>query len=114
MVQRALAGKLETNEEQALQKLDQKRKQKSRHLVIELPELNTVLVEAFGELNHTTHVAKEIARCSTNKNGKWSCGGHEVYSFLDRFNSYNQDSDALGGPRKNGFRHRMGWCLSRL
>mgnify|MGYP000689267900 CR=1 FL=1 len=90
MVQRALAGKLETNEEQALQKLDQKRKQKSRHLVIELPELNTVLVEAFGELNHTTHVAKEIARCSTNKNGKWSCGGHEVYSFLDGFSNYNQ------------------------
>ena len=64
MIQQALAGELETNEEWVLQNIGRKKKYKSSHLFIQLPELNTALVPAFQDLDHTTRAATEMARCS--------------------------------------------------
>ena len=64
MIQRALAGELEPQEDRALQKIGRKKQPKSTQLLIELPNLNTALVEAYRDLDRTTHAAKQMARCS--------------------------------------------------
>ena len=64
MIQRALAGELEVEEDRALQKIERKKHHKSNNLLIHLPILNTTLVEAFRELDHTTCTAKKMTRCS--------------------------------------------------
>ena len=62
MIQRALAGKVKEDEDRALMKISRKKHHKSSHLLIQLPKLNTALVEAFEDLNHTTRKAKQMAR----------------------------------------------------
>ena len=47
MIQRALVGELEADEDRALQKIGRKKHHKSSHLLIQLPKLNTALVEAL-------------------------------------------------------------------
>ena len=54
MVQRALTREIESDDEQALQKIGRKWQTKSRCLLIELPQLNTALVEAYRELDKMT------------------------------------------------------------
>ena len=62
MIQRALIGGLEPQEDQALQKIGRKKPAKSAPVLMELPDLNAALVEAYQNLDHTTRVAKEMAR----------------------------------------------------
>ena len=64
MIQRALTGESEPEEDRALQKIGRKKQAKSRQLLMELPELNTALVEAYKDLNRTTRTAKQMPRCS--------------------------------------------------
>ena len=64
MIQRALTGELEPHENRALQKIDRKKQAKSPPLLMELPDLNTTLVEAYHDLDRTTHAAKKMARWS--------------------------------------------------
>ena len=64
MIQRALTGELEPHEDRALQKIGQKKQVKSPPLLMELPDLNTALVEAYRDLDRTTRTAKQMARCS--------------------------------------------------
>ena len=47
MIQRTLMGELEHHEDRTLQTIGQKEQAKSRPLLMELPNLNTALVEAF-------------------------------------------------------------------
>ena len=61
MIQRALMGEIETHEDRALQKIGQKKQARNASLM-ELPDLNTALVEAYQNLHHTTRVAKDMAR----------------------------------------------------
>ena len=58
MIQRALIGDLEPHEDRALQKIDQKKHAKSPPLLMEIPELNTALVEAYGDLERTTRCSE--------------------------------------------------------
>ena len=64
MIQRALMGELEPHEDRALQKIGRKKQAKSPPLLIELRNLNMALVEAYRDLDRTTHAAKQMARCS--------------------------------------------------
>ena len=64
MIQRALTGELEPHEDRALQKIVRKKQAKSHLLLLLLPDLNTALVEAYRDLDRTTHAAKQMARCS--------------------------------------------------
>ena len=58
MIQRALTGELEPHEDRALQKSGRKKQAKSPPLVMELPDLNTALLEAYRDLDCTNHAAK--------------------------------------------------------
>ena len=74
MIQRALAGELEPQEDRALQKIGRKKQPKSTQLLIELPDLNAALVEAYRALERTTRAAKQITRCSktARKHAQWA------------------------------------------
>ena len=61
MVERALANEMEFDDEPKLQKVGRKRATKKHRTRIELPDLNTTLVEAYRELARTTRVAKDMA-----------------------------------------------------
>ena len=63
-IQHALVDELEPEEDRALQKIGRKKQPKSTQLLIELPDLNAALVEAYRDLDRTTRAAKQIARCS--------------------------------------------------
>ena len=63
MIQRALMGELEPKDDRALQKIGRKKQAKNTALLIEVPELNTALIEAYRDLDRTTGAAKDLARC---------------------------------------------------
>ena len=62
MIQRALIRGLEPHEDRALQKISRKKQSKNAPLLMELPDLNTALIEAYRNLDRTTRAAKEMAR----------------------------------------------------
>ena len=64
MVQHALMGELKPQEDRVSQKIGRKKHTKSPPLLMEIPDLNTALVEAYRDLNRTSHVAKQMAQCS--------------------------------------------------
>ena len=45
-----------------MQKIDRKKQAKTVALLMEVPELNTTLIEAYHDLDHTTWAAKDLAR----------------------------------------------------
>ena len=67
MIQKALLGETEHDEDRAandraLQKIGRKKQSKHQALLMPVPELNTALVEAYRDLDHTTRAAKDMAR----------------------------------------------------
>ena len=74
MIQCALMGELEPQEDPALQKIGPKKQAKNVALLMELLDLNATLIEAYRNLNHTTRAAKEIARRvkTTQQQAKWA------------------------------------------
>ena len=62
MIQRALMGELEPKDDRALQKIGSKKQTKNTALLMEVPELNTTLIEAYRDLDHATRAAKDLAR----------------------------------------------------
>ena len=64
MIQRALMGELEPEEDRPLQKIGRKKQAKNASLLMELPGLNAALIEAYRNLDRTTRAAKEMARSS--------------------------------------------------
>ena len=56
-------GELEPKDDQALQKIGRKKQAKNVALLMEVPELNTALIEAYRDLDQTTCAAKDLARC---------------------------------------------------
>ena len=62
MVQHALMGELELKDDRGLQKIGRKKQAKNAALLMEVPELNTALIEAYRDLDHTTWVSKDLAR----------------------------------------------------
>ena len=61
MIQRSMLGVLEPEEEQELQHIGRQRDVRNKGIAIQIPALNTTLVEAHQELAKTTREAKEIA-----------------------------------------------------
>ena len=61
MIQRALLGETEPKDDRALQKIGRK-KQAKQIALMEVPELNTALIEAYRDLDRTTRAAKDMAR----------------------------------------------------
>ena len=61
MIQRALIGELEPKDDRALQKIGRKKQAKNAALLMEVPELNTALIEAYRDLDRTTRAAKDLA-----------------------------------------------------
>ena len=61
VIERALDNEPASDVEPKLQRVSQKRVTKKRDTHIELPKLNTTLVEVYHELNHTTQEAKDTA-----------------------------------------------------
>ena len=57
----ALDNELTSDDDPKLWKIGRKRTTKKRRTRIELPELNTTLVEVYRELERPTHVAKDMA-----------------------------------------------------
>ena len=62
MIQRALLGEIEPKDDRALQKIGRKKQAKHAALLMEVPELNTALIEAYRDLDRTTRAAKDMAR----------------------------------------------------
>ena len=60
MVERVLANEMESDDEPKLQKIGRKRAMKKCRTHIELPELNTRLVEVYHELARATRAAKDM------------------------------------------------------
>ena len=54
MIQRALMGELEPKDDRALQKIGREKHAINDALLMEVCELNTALIEAYRDLNHTT------------------------------------------------------------
>ena len=63
MIQRALMGELKPQEDRALQKIGRKKQAKNVVLLMEVPELNTTLIEAYRDLDRTSRATKDLARC---------------------------------------------------
>ena len=55
-------GELKPQEDRALQEIDRKKHAKDVALLMEIPELNIALIEAYHDLDHTTLAAKDMAR----------------------------------------------------
>ena len=55
-------GELEPKDNRALQKIERKKQAKNAALLMEVPELNTTLIEAYRDLDCTTRAAKDLAR----------------------------------------------------
>ena len=106
MVQRALAGKLEPEENQALQKIGRKKQPKSNQLLIELPYLNSALIEAYRDLNHTTRANKKMAKCSktARKQAKratklWQASENRIVARMERM--VGPSSQVTGFPSRH-------------
>ena len=67
-------GELEPQEDRALQKIGRKKQAKNAPLLMELPDLNAALIEAYRNLDHTTRAAKEMARRikTAQQQAKWT------------------------------------------
>ena len=61
LIERALDNESTSNDEPKLQKVGCKRATKKRRTRIELPELNTTLVETYWKWERTMHVANAMA-----------------------------------------------------
>ena len=74
MIQRALMGELEPKDDRAIQKIRRKKQAKNTALLMEVPELNTALIEAYRDLDGTTRAAKDLARRikMTQQRAKWA------------------------------------------
>ena len=62
MNQRALLGDTEPKDDMALQKIGRKKQAKQTALLMEVPELNTALIQAYRDLDRTTRAAKDMAQ----------------------------------------------------
>ena len=62
MIQRALLGETERKDDRALQKIGRKKQAKQDALLMEVPELNTTLIDAYRDLDRTMRAAKDMAR----------------------------------------------------
>ena len=54
-------GELEPKDDRALQNIGRKKQAKNVALLMEVPELNTSLIEAYRDLDRTTRAAKDLA-----------------------------------------------------
>ena len=61
VIERVLDNEPTTDDEPKLQKVGRKRAIKTRRTRIELPELNTALIETYRELDRATGAAKDMA-----------------------------------------------------
>ena len=75
---------------------------RSSQLLIELPNLNTALVEAYRDLDNTTHAAKQMARCckiarkqAQRATELWQASKHRIVVLEKQL----QDRQHLGPPR---------------
>ena len=71
---------------------------------MEIPKLNTPLVEAYRDLNHTTRAAKQMARCSkmAQKQAQratelWQVSKQQIVELKEQL----QDHQPLGLPQPN-------------
>ena len=57
-----------------MQKIDRKKQAKTVALLMEVPELNTALIEAYHDLDCTTRATKDLARHikTTQQQAKWA------------------------------------------
>ena len=76
MVERALANEMEFDDEPKLQKVGRKRATKKRRTHIELPDLNTALVEVYRELAKTTRATKEARKQAKTATELWQASEH--------------------------------------
>ena len=58
MIQRALLGETEPKDDRALQKIGRKKQEKQAALLMEVPELNTDLIEAYRDFDRTRGLPK--------------------------------------------------------
>ena len=62
MIQRALLGEIQPKDDRALQKIGRKKQAKHVALLMEVPELNTALIEAYRDLDRSMRAPKHMAR----------------------------------------------------
>ena len=74
MIQCSLIGELEPQEDRALQKIGRKKQAKNAPLLMELPDLNAALIEAYCNLDQTARAAREMARRikTAQKQAEWA------------------------------------------
>ena len=70
MVERALDNEKEYDDEAKFKKLGQKRAMKKRHTRVELPELNTALVEVYKEARRQAKVCHQIVASIRTPHGR--------------------------------------------
>ena len=58
MIQCALLGETEPKDDRALQKIGRKKQEKQAALLMEVPELNTDLIEAYRDFDRTRGLPK--------------------------------------------------------
>ena len=100
MIQRALMGALEPQEDRALQKIGRKKQAQNVALLIELPYLNAALIEAYRNLDHTW-AAKEMARRikTTQQQAKWATElWHAAEQKLASYKQQQQQQSPLSLP----------------
>ena len=73
-------------------------------MLMEIPELNTALVEAYGDLDRTTRAAKQMAICSkmAQKQAQratelWQVSKQQIVELKEQL----QDHQPLGLPQPN-------------
>ena len=62
MIQHALMGELEPKDDRALQKISRKKQAKNAALLMEVPELDNALIEAYHDIDCTSRLTKDFAR----------------------------------------------------
>ena len=62
MIKPVLLGEIEPKDDRALQKIGRKKQAKNAALLMEVPELNTALIDVYRDLDRTTRAAKDLAR----------------------------------------------------
>ena len=101
MIQRALVGELESDEKPTLQNIGRKRQTKSRCLLIELPELNTTLVEAFWDLDKMTRTANDMAQCSKEAHRQVKAATELWQASKNRTTELKRRLQEIGNEGKN-------------
>ena len=84
MIQKALLGPL-TPEEEVHQRLEQQQRSKMKGMTIQMPPLNTALVEVHKELAKVTRETKEIAEVC-KRTTKASDQMHQEWSAIKNTN----------------------------